>query len=380
MVLSASIRLTAVSLATVLVVAGCADRREPAPIVFRGSQPGATRPAPVTSAPLPGAASPVAAAPDAAGVVDYGGYRAVIARQGDTLESLAARAGVSASALAAYNGYPAGYVPRAGEEVILPPDSGSRPASAPGPATAPAIVAAPLSPPQTVPDTPAPVGPAPAPTTVAAAPAPSSGASAPPTRTFDLSRIEAAITEPSPAATPQQVVVPPAPSRPDDASRTATVAPPAVSRAAPPPVTTAAPAPAQPAPEPPRPAATAPVGRFVKPVSGEIVRPFGRASGGRTDGVDFGATAGAEVRAVAPGQVALVSEALGNNLGTVILIRHADQILTVYGRVNSAVSQGQRVQAGDVIGTVAPAPGGGRDSLHFEVRRGTEPVDPAPFF
>jgi len=42
------------------------------------------------------------------------------------------------------------------------------------------------------------------------------------------------------------------------------------------------------------------------------------------------------------------------------------------------VAKGDRVSQGDVIGVVAPTEG--RDpSLHFEVRRGVESVDPARF-
>jgi murein DD-endopeptidase MepM/ murein hydrolase activator NlpD len=389
----------AVALAMVLLaLAACAERRDPAPIVFRGTQPGTAAPrgavAPVGPVILP--TQPVAGAPDANGVIDYGGYRAIVARQGDTVESVAARAGMSASALAAYNGLPTGHVPRAGDELILPPEAGgANTAVAAAPSAAPSVAAAPLAPP---PGTAAVTPPTPAPAQAApvVAAAPSAPAAAPATAPgFDLQRIEQSLgqgqtaTRTTPPATtppaapasaptppPTTTVTRPAPAAP----MTAPPAAPAATAAAPaetPSRTAAAPATAPAAAPAPAPSRSA---RFVKPVSGEISRPFNRSGSGRSDGVDFAAPAGSEVKAAAPGQVALVSEALGGNLGTVVLIRHADQMLTVYGRVNSKVEQGQRVQAGQVIGTVAPAPGGGGDSLHFEVRRGTEPVDPAPFF
>lgn len=359
--------LIAAGLTAVLALGACAERRQPAPVVFRGTQP---------SGPV-AAATPQAAAPavpqgttDANGVVDYGGYRAVIARPGDTLESLGQRAGVPAAALAAYNGYPSGYAPRPGEEVILPPDAPRGPAA---PAT---IAAAPL-----------PGAPAAAAEAPAAAPAPASG--------FDLRRIEAAIDTPgaapqaappaaspaAPPAAPAQTVAAPAPAQTAAApAPAAPAAAPAAPRETPAPAArTAAVSPPQ-AAAPAAPRAPAPAAQFIRPVSGEVVRGFSRSGGSRSDGMVFAAPAGTDVVAAAPGQVALVSEALGGDLGTVILVRHADQILTVYGRVTSKVAQGQRVRQGEVIGTVAPAPGGGRDSLHFEVRRGTDPVDPAPFF
>jgi murein DD-endopeptidase MepM/ murein hydrolase activator NlpD len=128
-------------------------------------------------------------------------------------------------------------------------------------------------------------------------------------------------------------------------------------------------------------AAAPPAARFAQPVAGSVTKPFSREAGTRSDGVAYAAPAGEPVRAAADGQVALVSESLGGDLGTVVLIRHEGQILTVYGRVGDVkVAKGDRVTKGEVIGAVAPGKAGGDPSLHFEVRRGTEPVDPAQFF
>jgi lipoprotein NlpD len=82
------------------------------------------------------------------------------------------------------------------------------------------------------------------------------------------------------------------------------------------------------------------------------------------------------VRAAGPGEVALISESLGD-LGTIVIIRHPDDVMTVYGRVaNVTVERGQTVAQGQSIGSVA---GGPSPELHFEVRRGTESVDPAAY-
>jgi murein DD-endopeptidase MepM/ murein hydrolase activator NlpD len=262
---------------------------------------------------------------------------------------MASRAGLPATQLAAYNGLPTGHMPRAGDELILPPDTPSRVASA-----APAVEAKsldPMAPPAASPDQPAP-------------------------ETFDLDRIGTTLEDPAPA----RETAPPEAAPP--AASPATAAAPALP---------AAPEPAATPEEPePRevtvaPAASQPSTRsraqFVRPVSGTMTQPFSRAAGPeRSDGVSYSAAAGSAVVAVADGQVALVSEALGGDLGTVVLIRHPGQVLTVYGRVEAQVAQGERVSQGQVIGTVAAAPDGGDASLHFEVRRGTEPVDPEPFF
>ena len=365
--------MLAAGLAATVVLAACETRQQPAPVVFRGTQPGVAARAPAPAAVAPTPVAPGVPTPDANGIVDFGGYRAIIARPGDTVESLAARAGISGAALANYNGFPSGFTPRPGQEVILPPDA---PPSTAGSAT---IAAAPLEP-MAVPVEPVPA----APTAVASLPPASAPATAAPVQSFDLSRIEAAVETPTPATAPvqpQAVAVPSAqtPVQPPVAATPAPSATPPAPRAAEPtPQIAAVTPPAATTPAAPPATATPARGQFVRPVNGEVVRPFSRGAN-RSDGMEFAAPAGTQVVAAAPGQVALVSEALGGNLGTVILVRHADQVLTVYGRVNADVAQGDRVQAGQVIGTVAPAPSGGRDSLHFEVRRGTEPVDPAGF-
>lgn len=342
----------AVALALVLAAAGCADRREPAPVVYKGSAP-ATSPAPAGARPRVAAGQP---APDARGVINYGGYSAVVARQGDTVESIAARVGLSGSALAAYNGLPAQHVPKPGDELILPPQPVST-------VSAPVATAA-LEP----------IGQPPSP---AAAPA------APGSTGFDIGKIEKAIdtpgaTPPGGVDQPLTAAAPPsAAPRPSGPKATAPVVPPAPA-ATPEPAPQAAPK----APEtvarvaPAAPAAPA-AARFIAPVDGTITRPFSRGAG--NDGIDYAASAGAPVRAAAAGQIALVSESLGG-LGTIVLIRHENDLLTVYGRVTGVtVQRGARVRQGEVIGEVAPGQGGADASLHFEVRRGAESVDPGDF-
>ena len=94
------------------------------------------------------------------------------------------------------------------------------------------------------------------------------------------------------------------------------------------------------------------------------------------NGIGFSVPAGTEVHAAAAGEVALISEALGG-LGTIVLVRHRDDLITTYSTLsNVTVSEGDRVQAGEVLGQVAP-----RDNpeLQFDVFRGTTSVDPTPY-
>ncbi|MEL6766072.1 MAG: M23 family metallopeptidase [Pseudomonadota bacterium] len=116
---------------------------------------------------------------------------------------------------------------------------------------------------------------------------------------------------------------------------------------------------------------------FLRPVDGAIAVPYNLSNTGvRNEGVDFDAPPGSVVRAAAAGEVALVSQSLGG-LGTIVLIRHRGDVLTVYGRVtNVQVGKGSRVAAGQPIGVVAEGDGASPPRMHFEIRRGAESVDP----
>ncbi|HWQ86145.1 peptidoglycan DD-metalloendopeptidase family protein [Brevundimonas sp.] len=117
------------------------------------------------------------------------------------------------------------------------------------------------------------------------------------------------------------------------------------------------------------------------PVRGDILRRFGPVGmGERNNGVNIGAAAGTEVRAAAAGEVAYVGDDLAGQ-GLTVLVAHPGGWRTVYGHLGSTVVRdGDRVTAGQQIGTVGTTAGDGRPSVHFETwrMRGLEPnaVDP----
>jgi murein DD-endopeptidase MepM/ murein hydrolase activator NlpD len=129
-----------------------------------------------------------------------------------------------------------------------------------------------------------------------------------------------------------------------------------------------------------QPVAPPPSIKLVKPVDGPIAVGFNKGAGpARNDGVDFAAPAGAPVVSAADGEVALVSQSLGG-LGTIVLVRHADDLLTVYGRVDGVlVNKGDLVRSGQQIGVVSDAAAPAEPRMHFEVRRGAESLDPTDF-
>lgn len=118
------------------------------------------------------------------------------------------------------------------------------------------------------------------------------------------------------------------------------------------------------------PAATDGSLRLAWPVRGEILRRFGPVGlGERNNGVNIAGAAGAEVRASAAGTVGYVGDDIGGQ-GLTVLIAHEGGWRTVYSHLGRAsVRDGQRVEAGQVIGTVGTTAGDGQPSIHFETWR-----------
>ncbi len=150
-----------------------------------------------------------------------------------------------------------------------------------------------------------------------------------------------------------------------------------------------APAPAQQArvpatPPPTRQASRVPVdppfqasgAQFDWPVRGRILQTFGPQGGGRiNDGINIAADNGAPVRASADGEVIYVGEEV-KNLGNLLLVRHAQGWITAYAHTDAvAVRRGEQVRQGQTIAR-AGRTNGDAGQVHFQLRRGTEPVDP----
>ncbi|MEM7711364.1 MAG: M23 family metallopeptidase, partial [Pseudomonadota bacterium] len=106
------------------------------------------------------------------------------------------------------------------------------------------------------------------------------------------------------------------------------------------------------------------------PVEGRVIREFSA----RNEGLDFAAAEGAPVTAAAAGTVAAITR--DTDQVPILVVRHADGLLTVYANIKDIqVEKDDRVGAGQRLASVGP---GEPSFLHFEVRRGFEAVDPAP--
>ncbi len=136
---------------------------------------------------------------------------------------------------------------------------------------------------------------------------------------------------------------------------------------------------------------TAGAAAFTAPVEGEAVAAFSdteltyNAALGdwRThNGVDLAANLGDEVHAAKDGEVLTISNDV--LLGTTVTLNHGDGLMTVYGNLNPevAVAQGDRVEAGQVIGTVGESANGEQNEgawLHFAVQKDGKLVDPMEY-
>lgn len=126
----------------------------------------------------------------------------------------------------------------------------------------------------------------------------------------------------------------------------------------------------------PSPAATAAPARFIWPVTGRILRPFGRlANGARNDGINIATTMGSRIVAAADGVVAYAGTLPG--FGQLVLIRHGGGWLTAYGHAAALlVTRGQAVERGQPIARAGASGSADQPQLHFEIRDGRKPMNP----
>lgn len=119
---------------------------------------------------------------------------------------------------------------------------------------------------------------------------------------------------------------------------------------------------------------------FSWPVRGRILSTFGpKADGLHNDGINISARAGAPVIAAENGIVVYAGNEL-RGFGNLLLVRHAGGWITAYAHLDrTLVDKGQRVSRGQAIGTVGSSGGVSQPQLHFEIRQGTQAVDPAKF-
>jgi len=111
------------------------------------------------------------------------------------------------------------------------------------------------------------------------------------------------------------------------------------------------------------------------PASGRVVSNF---AGTGHRGIDIAGGAGDSVYAVADGDVVYAGRGI-QGTGNLVILRHSARHLSAYMHNRSvAVSEGERVLAGDKVAEMGQGPDGSV-SLHFEIRVDGQPADPTRY-
>lgn len=128
----------------------------------------------------------------------------------------------------------------------------------------------------------------------------------------------------------------------------------------------------------PLPAVTGTAPAFRWPLPGRIISGFGPKPGGRfNDGVNLKASTGEAVRAAGDGVVAYAGDAIPG-FGNLLLVKHPGGWVTAYAHNEALlVARGARVKVGEAIARAGQSGAVAEPQLHFELRRGRTPVDPA---
>jgi murein DD-endopeptidase MepM/ murein hydrolase activator NlpD len=120
--------------------------------------------------------------------------------------------------------------------------------------------------------------------------------------------------------------------------------------------------------------------QFRWPVTGHIIEAFGQRPNGTTnDGINLAVPEGTPIKAAEDGVVAYAGNEL-KGYGNLVLIRHADNFVSAYANASELlVKRGDTVKRGQVIARAGQTGNVTSPQLHFEIRKGSTPVDPRKY-
>lgn len=274
-------------------------------------------PHPATAAAPAPAMAPVAAAPAARPVATMAAPSSThFVNHGDTLASIARKNHISSAELARANGLDPSTKLKLGTKLTVP---GAKTAAVAAPVAAAPVAAAPVA------GTLQPVAAAPAPATKMAA-------VAAPVQSARLAQATANIDE-KPAETPAK------------AAETTSALP-----------------------------------TFRWPVRGKVVTSYGAKTNGKSnDGINLAVPEGTPVKAAEDGVVAYSGNEL-KGYGNLVLVRHSNGYVTAYAHASELlVKRGDPIKRGQVIAKSGQSGEVASPQLHFEIRKGSSPVDPLQF-
>src|SRR6185503_15132309 len=116
---------------------------------------------------------------------------------------------------------------------------------------------------------------------------------------------------------------------------------------------------------------------FRWPVKGRVIQAFGpKQGGGQNDGINLAVPEGTPIKAAEDGVIAYAGSEL-KGYGNLVLVRHSNGFVTAYAHASEImVKRGDAVKRGQVIARSGQTGNVNAPQLHFEIRKGANPVDP----
>ena len=119
---------------------------------------------------------------------------------------------------------------------------------------------------------------------------------------------------------------------------------------------------------------------FGWPVRGRLIAGFGsKPNGTQNDGINLAVPEGTPIKAADDGVVVYAGNEL-KGYGNLVLIQHTNGFVTAYAHASELmVKRGDTVKRGQVIAHAGQTGNVTSPQLHFEIRKGSTPVDPTQY-
>lgn len=119
---------------------------------------------------------------------------------------------------------------------------------------------------------------------------------------------------------------------------------------------------------------------FRWPVRGKVITSYGAKTNGKSnDGINVAVPEGTPIKAAEDGVVAYSGNEL-KGYGNLVLVRHSNGYVTAYAHASELlVKRGDTIKRGQVIAKSGQSGEVASPQLHFEIRKGSSPVDPLQF-
>ncbi|HYC18710.1 MAG TPA: peptidoglycan DD-metalloendopeptidase family protein [Pseudolabrys sp.] len=119
---------------------------------------------------------------------------------------------------------------------------------------------------------------------------------------------------------------------------------------------------------------------FRWPVRGRVIAGFGsKPNGAQNDGINLAVPEGTPIKAADDGVVAYAGNEL-KGYGNLVLIRHSNGFVSAYAHASELmVKRGDAIKRGQVIAHAGQTGNVSSPQLHFEIRKGSTPVDPTQY-